>query len=490
MNDREILQAVQRVLDCQCEGETLEVKSAAGGTPKVYDSLSSFSNQDQGGMILFGISESDGFQVTGVANPHSLQKDIAAQCLDMEPPLRPEIGSVTLDGKQVVGVRIVGQPRSLRPVYRRSAGINKGSYVRVGDADVRMSDIELYDIFSFKNSRHEDSAVPEESSRELLDETLVNALVLSAAKGRPQLQQRSHEEVLELLGVTKGTRPTTAGLLVACPYPQRIFPNLSVVAIRVDGVGMGNDAESASPRFIDNKTYEGTIADMVDGALGFVRMNTATATVVEGVAHSDIPEYPEVAVREILLNALMHRDYGPYSIGTPVRLSIFDDRLECWSPGKLYGGQSLEEIGLTEFQTRNQTLVRLLEIIGLAENRHSGVPSIRSAMEKRGLPEPIFEETRTGFRVTLYNGKTEKREAKSLVQTIPETRTSAQASAAIRNRIVDFCKEPKTRAEIAAMLGKSPVYVSQRYIRPMVVEGLLTMTLPDKPRSPAQKYQS
>ena len=86
----------------------------------------------------------------------------------------------------------------------------------------------------------------------------------------------------------------------------------------------------------------------------------------------------------------MHRDYGPYCNGTPVRLTLFSDRMECWNPGGVYGGQSIDDIGYANMPTRNPTLVSLLEIQKIAENRHSGIPVIREEAASRGLRQPEF----------------------------------------------------------------------------------------------------
>ena len=109
-----------------------------------------------------------------------------------------------------------------------------------------------------------------------------------------------------------------------------------------------------SPTTVENasSTTSGTstIAEMLEGALGFVARNGKTRVVIRDGKRIDIPEYPETAVREIITNALMHRDYGPYCNGTPIRLVMFSDRLECWNPGGVYGGQSINDLAMPTCQ--------------------------------------------------------------------------------------------------------------------------------------------
>lgn len=156
-------------------------------------------------------------------------------------------------------------------------------------------------------------------------------------------------------------------------------------------------------RFLDSKRLEGTVDQIIEDAMAFVRRNTRTKVVVEEGRRRDIPEYPENAVREVVTNSLMHRDYGPYSDGTPCRLAIYSDRLECWNPGGIYGGQSVDDLGHENMPTRNPTLVSLLEIMRVAENRHSGIPVIRDEMRRAGLRQPVFVDSRDTFTVRLYS---------------------------------------------------------------------------------------
>ena len=95
-------------------------------------------------------------------------------------------------------------------------------------------------------------------------------------------------------------------------------------------------------------------------------------TLIEGVLHRVIPEYPEEALREALVNAVAHRDYSSYVLGSQVRIEMYADRLEIISPGRLFGPVSLTNLETAQ-ASRNQLLVRLLGEVGLVENRGSGI---------------------------------------------------------------------------------------------------------------------
>ena len=187
---------------------------------------------------------------------------------------------------------------------------------------------------------------------------------------------------------------------------------------------------------------------------------------------ADQTEYPLLAIREAVLNALIHRDYSPYTEGTPIQINFFSDRLEIHSPGTLYGRMTVEQLGIARPDLRNPALAVMAETLLKAENRYSGIPTIRNEMAKAGLPPPVFENRRNEFVVTLYNHAGDA----------PTTTKS-------ENALAGFCAVPRTRQEIAGFLGIGVTpYMMNQYVHPLLEKGILKMTLPDKPKSRNQKY--
>ena len=201
-------------------------------------------------------------------------------------------------------------------------------------------------------------------------------------------------------------------------------------------------------------------------------------------------EYPVTAIREAILNALIHRDYSTFTEGTPVQINMFSDRLEIRSPGGLYGRLTVEQLGIVRPDLRNPALAVIAEALTEAENRYSGIPTMRRVMREHGLSEPVFENRRDEFIVRLYNGIVSKESGSSV--RVRENKEGINAGREIgdpEERITKFCATPKSRQEIAEMLGlKTVFYVTQRYITPLIDKGVLIMTIPDKPRSRNQKY--
>lgn len=476
MLSEELLRLAKKVCKQKAEEQTLEVKAAHVDCPRrLYDTLSSFSNQDSGGIILFGLDESLGFEPVGVYDPQDLQKKVMEQCRQMEPPVRAVFTLAEINGKIICSAEIPAVDISERPCYYQGAGRTKGAFLRVGDADCPMTDYELYSYEAFRKHLHDDERPVERAAMNLLDLPKVKDYVAQRSADRPGFSRLGPEQTYEMLNLTRSGVPTLAAVMNFGLYPQGFFPQLGITAVVVPGTEIG-DVDGDSARFIDNKRIEGTIPSMLEDALSFCRRNMKTKTIVDKNtgARRDKTEYPVDALREALLNAVIHRDYSIHTEGTPVQICMFSDRIEIHSPGTLYGRMSLDQLGIARPDLRNPALAAIAETVTAAENRYSGIPTMRRAMREYGLPEPRFENRRNEFVVTLYNSASAQADTQDTVSS---------------RSLLDFCKTPRTRQEIADFLGvKTVFYAMQHYVRPLLESKRLSMSLPDKPQSRNQKY--
>jgi ATP-dependent DNA helicase RecG len=478
MEQIELIQLVQKVQAYKCEMQTIEVKAAHQGCPtKLYDTLSSFSNQDGGGIMLFGVDEKSGFEAVGVYDPQDLQHRLAEQCKQMQPAVRPLFTVCDVDGKVLVSAEIPGVDVAERPVYYRGVGRTKGSFVRVGEADEPMSDYEIYSYDAYRRRVRDDIRPAELAELSQLDNELLAEYLATVKKNKKNASRLSDSEVLKLMGVVKDDKPTLSGVLCFSKYPQAAFPQLCITAVVVPGLHIGTVGDDGE-RFIANSRIEGTIKEMVEEAMLFIRRNMRVKTIIDDNGkRADKTEYPINAIREAVLNALMHRDYSIHTEGTPVRILMFNDRLEIWNEGGLYGRLTIDGLGKVHSDTRNQTLVNILEMQKVAENRYSGIPTIREEMSGYGLPEPVFENRRGNFVVTLKNDFVAKMEDKG-------------AELNDERDILSYCKQARTREEITNFFGKTQYYVMKTFVEPLLASGKLKMTIPDKPKSRLQKYYS
>ena len=164
MLESEVIELVFQIQKNKSESNYIEVKSAKVGCPKIFDTLSSFSNQQGGGKIVFGIDESSGYEVCGVYDAADLQKKITEQSVQMEPAVRSLCTVVDIDGKTVVCAEIQEIDNYQKPCFYKGAGRLNGSYVRVGDADRQMSEYEVYSYEAFKKKIQDELRLTERAA--------------------------------------------------------------------------------------------------------------------------------------------------------------------------------------------------------------------------------------------------------------------------------------------------------------------------------------
>lgn len=409
MTHDELLQLIAEVQAHESELEHVDVKSAGQGTPeRIYESLSAFANRTGGGVILFGLDERRGFEITGVADAHRLQENVSnTAASDMEPPLRPDFTVDEIQGATVVVVEVQEVDVALRPCHYKPAGLQKGSYVRVGNTNRRMTDYEVFGYVSARTQPAFDEEPIAETTIEDLDGTKLEEYLASLKRARPQATylDGSLGEALVQLGIARVVEgdlcPTRAGLLVFGKYPQQFEPQLVITFLHY----YGTKEEEKTPkgeRFLDNRKFEGSIPEMVETAVKHVTASIRKASLINGLYRRDIPEYPEEAIREAVVNAVAHRDYSHHVRGSYIQLRLFANRLEVQSPGGLFGSVSVENLE-DEQSTRNHTLMRLMEDLHLVENRGSGIQAMIEAMREANLEPPQFRDKHSSFWVTFRN---------------------------------------------------------------------------------------
>lgn len=474
--DREQLhELVEKIQKQRTELPNLEIKAAREGCPtKLYDTISSFANQDNGGVILFGISEDDNYEIVGVYDANDLQKKVTSVCGNMSTKVRPVFSVEDFDDKVVVAAEIYAADYDLRPVFYLPRGKAAGSYIRVGDADEPMTPAEIYAYDAFRGRIKDDARVPDDSEWKLLNEDRLHEYIREVKRSRENLSRNvSDEEILELMGVTRKGLPTLAGIMVFSSYPQSFFPNLTINAVVVPGEEIG-ELGLQGERFTNNKKITGAIPDMLDLAMDFVYNNQKVKTIInEKGKREDKLEYPMKAVREAILNALVHRDYSRYSENTPITLNMYSNRIEITNPGGLFGSLTIDNLGRIRPETRNGILADILEILRYTENRYSGIPTMRAEMKNLGLSDPEFKAERGTFKTIFYNAVVKEDNGNS-----------------IKDKIYSFCKEPRTREEIMKLTGLSRYYAINVIVKEMIEDGKIGLTIPESPKSKNQRYYS
>jgi ATP-dependent DNA helicase RecG len=270
-----------------------------------------------------------------------------------------------------------------------------------------MGDYEAFGYVSAHTQPTFDEEVVRGATLEDLDRGKLEDYLAQLRRVRPQAAylHQLFADVLQQLRIAREVngvlRPTLAGLLMFGKYPQEFEPQLVITFLQFYGT-TEIEKTPRGERFLDNRKFEGTISEMVESAVNYVLASIRKSSLIEGLWRRDVPEYPEEAVREAVVNAVAHRDYSHFVRGSYIQIRLFADRLEVQSPGGLYGNVTVETLE-DEQSTRNRLLIRLMEDRHLVENRGSGIKTMIAATRKANLAPPRFHDKRSSFWVTFRN---------------------------------------------------------------------------------------
>lgn len=401
----EVEAAIAQMQTLRSELAEVEAKDGRRGVPqRIYESLSALGNRRGGGMLLFGIEDGT-FKPVGGLDIAKLQEGLASfvdQRLSY--PLRLEFGTCKVGGRQVLAVAVPECPQAHKPVYYLGKGLIGGSYLRVGNSNHVLTDPEVRAILRATDRDETDASPVEEAPLTALSSELIERYRAALRERRPSSNVLALDDTELLIAVRAVVRlgeqvvPTQAGLLFFAEDPQRWLPGVFLSFLQFAGTEVAQSADG--PVYLDNVRIAGTIPSMIEEARRLIFSRIRRRALLEGFVRREIPEYPDWAYREAVVNAVAHRDYG--ISGSHIQVRLFADRLEVQSPGGLFGTVSEQNIEF-EQSTRNTTIVRLLEDFGLVEQRGIGVNRMVQAMLGAGLERPIFRDSLTSFLVGLKN---------------------------------------------------------------------------------------
>ena len=417
MNADELTEMVENLRVLSSDVTDIEVKKAAGGLPKsLRETLSAFSNT-RGGVLVLGLDEATNFAPATIDNPAKMASDLASLCSnDMDPPLRPYIQILAFEGVQLLVAEIPELPREQKPCFYRGAGLTKGAYIRVHDGDRQLSSYEVQMMLSARGQPKDDLEAVDGVGLDALDPHLVSAMVLRLRSSRPYAyRDLNTEEILRRTKILIANAGTSAdevsigGLLALGSYPQEHVPQLMLTIVHYP-TDDGPD-EQTGIRFLDSVAIEGPIPVMVRDTLAALRRNMSRRSITTGAGRQDIWEYPETALREAVVNALVHRDLSAASRGAQVQVEMFPNRLVIRNPGGLFGPVTLENLGEEgATSSRNATLLRILEDVPIpgedrtvCENRGSGIRAMLNSLRRAGMSAPAFDDRISSFVVTFPN---------------------------------------------------------------------------------------
>jgi ATP-dependent DNA helicase RecG len=439
----------------QHEDKTLEFKRDLSSPENLIRTIVAFSN-GAGGTLLIGVDDRTR-QVRGIAEPTRIEEQLSNLISDrIEPRLVPDIQILPWRKTYTIAVRVF--PSSTRPHFIKNAGPEQGVYVRVGSTNRRADPAQIEEIRRFVRGHSFDEGPLPEMSTEAIDFRLASECFGSRRKLR-----KGNLRTLQLTTSHQNREvPTVGGILLFGRDRRSVFPDAHVRA----ACFAGNDRSS----ILDSAEIGSCMPRAIEDVLLFIKRNIRRAIRVEATRHSESWEFPLVALREAVVNAVVHADYAQR--GAPLRVALFMDRIEIDNPGGLLPGLTLGEIRCGISRLRNRVIGRVFHELGLIEQWGSGIQRMTRACVQAGLPEPVFEEIGSGFRVTFGRHAVAEPQLDPMDQNIVRyVRQSGGAST----------------SQIASHIGRTPRATRTRLNR--LVGLSLLATLSSDPKDPRRIYR-
>jgi predicted HTH transcriptional regulator len=370
-------------------------------TKRLTDHLMAFANYPGGGYIVFGVARDatliniDPIEIDAIANKMAnLGRDA------VEPPLQLDHEAVTFQGSHILIVRV---PESdVKPVHRRGKQLDD-TCIRSGGTTRKAVRQEIGNLLVNSRTLRWENA---HASLLLENKEVMNALMIEPVFKMMQRKFPANEE--EILCWLHNS-----GLIERHPSGGAYITNLGAICLAAD-LKKFSELSQRSARVI---VYEGFnrikarhekegqrgYAIAFEGLLRYVCNQIPRSEVIHQTLRRTVPLYPEVALREIIANALIHQDFAV--TGSRPMIEIFADRIEISNPGKLLPSKSIERIFGTMPESRNERLASTFRLYNLCEQRGSGLIRAGFEIEIFGLPPIRFEEDANHFRVTLFAPK-------------------------------------------------------------------------------------
>ncbi len=453
------------------EGQYVEFKE------QVSDGLAremvAFANAG-GGSIYVGVA--DNRQIKGLKITNRLLsqvQDIARKC---EPPINVTLVPFKYRGVDLL--RILVDEGGEKPY-----GCSAGYFLRTGPSSQKMNRGELVRFLRGVGEVRFDE-MPCEGFRYPAD---FSAAAFRSFLGAANITSKglAREDLLINLGLAERRGRSlilnNAGSLFFARQPRRFHLQSRITCLLFQG--------TQKTHILDRRDFDGRLPENVDEAMKFLRQHLPVRYEITSLHRREIPALPEAALREAVLNAVIHRDY--FERGGVVMVELYQDRLQIINPGGLPPGLRLEDLGRFSLP-RNPLLADLFLRLGYVERAGSGIARIRAAIAEAGLPKPEFESNFFfTVRFPLLSDSPQNDAAKEVKSGAKSgTKSGAKSGPATQQAsVLQFCRTPQPLTELMALFGRSDRTKFRRnVIEPLLEAGWLARTVPDRPRSRFQQY--
>ena len=451
----------------QGESRTLEFKAELpSDAEKWVKTVVAFAN-GAGGKILIGVS--DRREIVGISKDtdiFELKDGIADTISQMcEPQIMFDITAEKIEDAQLLILRVF--PCNSTPYYIKKQGRKNGTYIRLG-ATTRVADYTALEELQFRGKRiFYDSIVDTELS--VSDEDIEILCKEFSSKAHRTITRGDLVNFRLLVGENKNVPTNACAILLG----RHEFTS-RIQCARFKGV--------TRTFFIDKKEFEGTLCSQIDGAYNFVLNYISMALEISGIVHEEHYEIPVAAVRELIVNAAVHRNY---QMTSSIQVAVYDDRVEITSPGTLYGSLTMEQAISGHSALRNPVLARTLEKIGVIEGWGSGLKRITELCSNfaPGFKPLEIQEIGDIIRFNIYRPNAVSQEVvRKNTQEIPGNflQTSYELPTSMEKTFRAIIDNPSaTSKDLSAMLGISDRSV-RSHISGLKAKGLITRVGADK----------
>ena len=440
------------------EGKTLEFKQDLSSPKNILKTMTAFANT-AGGVILIGI-EDGSKAVLGVAHPLDEEERLCSLIADsIEPRLVPDVELVNWKGRTLIAVEVY--PSALRPHWLKSDGIENGVMVRVGTTNRRADGPLTAELRrSASNLSYDEEPMPD------IDPDSLDVRVASGLFAGIRDWSENTPETLRLIVRHQGRLvPTVGGVLLFGSVRERYFPDAWIQCGRFPG--------KDKARILDQMDVSDHLPLALEKAFDFVKKHASRAAEFGALRRKDVWNVPLEAVREALTNAIVHADYS--QMGAPIRVAIYDDRIEIDNPGLLTGGLTIDDLRSGVSKLRNRVIGRVFKELNLIEQWGSGFQRMHNNCSQGGFPEPEFLEVGYHFRVTLSLERVNKTTHETIDQQIlaciiknessggASTKDLVEATGLVARSVRRHLARLTDAGEIVAV-GKSAYDPNKRYL--------------------------
>ena len=480
------------------ENSKVQFKLRIDNPSKIAAEIVAFANY-RGGTILIGIEDKTG-EIVGLSydEVQQLSRDIGNIANNsVRPTIYLQTETVSVDGKTIL---VVNVNEGIDKPYKDQSG---NIWIKQGSDKRRVvENAEMLALFQESGSFGPDEKGVRRTTINDIDMMLVNDYLVQSYGKRSDEFGLPVEQVLQNLQImTWDGRVTLAGLLFFGKYPQMFEPAFVIKAVSFFGNDMGG------LEYRDSKDITGTIPRMFEAGMAFLNANLHSVQAGQSFNSVGKLEISEVALKEILQNALVHRDY---LIQAPIRIMIFDNRVEIISPGGLPTGVDVESIRFGKTKQRNPLVASFCA--KTMDYRGLGTGIIRATKEARDID--FINEEGSQFQVIMQrpsNPSTPRVTPYSniVAESMPEygygnqvvNRTTPDIRALCpalgkgeeenARRVLEFCRIPQGILEMMEEVGyKSRTSFRRNVFTPLLEAGLLVPEYKDKPNSPKQRYRT